>query len=215
MLWLSAHSLLKAQPASHQKESKGEINLPERRASSSPVIIQDMLGSHQGKEKLCNILAKARQKPNYCLALLEQSTEFSRHRGQGTKNNRTKFHHPKPVQISVWIPPESNEAPGSPYILVLWSSKSCAGWKKEIFCFFSKSLLLSSWDLEMWCVLFMIFSQHQTWTCIYVAKHLLKQRLDVDEIEAFHIKQLPYFWRVIRRILFWIRGILVIMWPWT
>lgn len=213
MLWLSAHSLLKAQPASHQKESKGEINLPERRVSSSPVIIQDMLGSHQGKEKLCNILAKARQKPNYCLALLEQSTEFSRHRGQGAKNNRTKFHHPKPVQISVWIPPESNEAPGSHTYWYFEAAKAVLGGRRRYFAFFLNPL--SYWDLEMWCVLFMIFSQHQTWTCIYVAKHLLKQRLDVDEIEAFHIKQLPYFWRVIRRILFWIRGILVIMWPWT
>lgn len=44
----------------------------------------------------------------------------------------------------------------------------------------------------MWCVLFMIFSQHQTWTCIYVVKHLLKQRLDI-EIEVFHIKKIAIF----------------------
>lgn len=158
MLWLSAHSLLKAQPASHQKERKGEINLPERRASSSPVIIQDMLGSHQGKEKLCNILAKARQKPNYCLALLEQSTEFSRHRGQGTKNNRTKFHHHKPVQISVWIPPESNEAPGSHTYWYFEAAKAVLGGRRRYFAFF---LNLYFCHLETWkCGVCCLWSFH-------------------------------------------------------
>lgn len=50
-------------PSNTALQKRGrEINLAERgrEASPSPVIIQDMLGRHQGKEKLCNILAKAR-----------------------------------------------------------------------------------------------------------------------------------------------------------
>jgi len=70
VLWLTSLSL-QTQPgpqALQERGREGEINLAERGkgASASPVIIQDMLGRHQGKEKLCNILAKARQNPNCC-----------------------------------------------------------------------------------------------------------------------------------------------------
>lgn len=146
-----------------KREKEGEINLAERGrgASPSPVIIQDMLGRHQGKEKLCNILAKARlwvqitAKPLWSRGVQSfpgtqdrpQKTIWQKFSTQNLCRLVFGYH-----QIVMW-------RLAAVHIGILAPQKTVLGGRKRGGIFISL-VLYSILDLRMWSAMFMTFLQH-------------------------------------------------------